>query len=273
MLQRRPFTSSLVLLLVTTVLTTTNNHVVLAQQRQQQPLQPLGDVLHLIFDKDKNSKVTMLELNSQMTMLESLFQNNNGGEGNDNEQTDEYRRIVKRVHSWAPSIFALLDSNGDDGLTKRELQYATKFEQSLKKKSKEGGMRDLLGSVFDLLDENGDDLLSVTELLEGSASSDVIRKVTIQFHKLFPLRKSSNELEEFVKGTIESIGGNTLDEDSVAKGIAYLDDDGDGSISRKEVGKYYNVAGKKFIEVSKQIKQVGPMMAMFSGMDMGGGEL
>mmetsp|Transcript_13213 Transcript_13213/g.23622 ORF Transcript_13213/g.23622 Transcript_13213/m.23622 type:complete len:272 (-) Transcript_13213:19-834(-) len=271
MLQRRPMTSSLVLLLTTTVLTATN-HVALvhAQQRQQQPLQPLGDVLHLILDTDKNSKVTMLEVNSQMTMLESLFQNN-GGEGS--EQADEYRRIVKGVRSWAPSIFALLDSNGDDGLTKRELQYATKFEKSLKKKKNEGGMRDFLGTVFDLLDENGDDSLSVTELLEGSANSDIIRKATVEFHKLFPLRNSPNELKDFVKGTIESIGGNTLDEESVAKGIAYLDDDGDGSISRKEVGKYYSVAGKKFIEVSTQIKQVGPMMAMFSGMDMGEREL
>lgn len=235
------------------------------QPKQQQTLQPLGDVLHLVLDKDKDQRVTMNEVNSQMAMLENLFQNGEGKEG------DEYMRLLTGVKAAAPKIFELLDASGDKALSKSELKYVTKFEKSLKKG---GGMRELLRDVFALLDGDGDDQLSVDELLEGSKSENVITKVTIRFHELFPLRKSPEELEFFVKGAIKSIGGsnNALDRESVVEGMKWIDDDGDGFIQRKEVGKYYNVAGKKFLEISKTIKQMGPMLAMFGGsMDMNGG--
>ena len=221
------------------------------QQRNQQPLQPIGDVLHLVLDKDKNQKVTIIEVNSQLSMLESLFQN---ASPEDDEQGGEYKLLLQGVKASAPTIFTLLDSNNDDGLTKVELQYVTKFEKSL---SKGGGMRDLLRDVYEILDTNGDELLSVDELWEGSSNDEIITKVTDKVHTLFPVRKSSKELEEFVKRTISSIGGGsgrgsgTMDKESIARGIAWIDDDNDGYVSRKEVGKAYNVAGKKFLEISK----------------------
>jgi len=152
---------------------------------------------------------------------------------------------------------------------KNELRYVTKFEKSLKKG---GGMRDLLRDVFSILDVDDDDQLSVDELLDGSKSDDTITKVTTKFHELFPLRKTAKELEYFVKDTVESIGGNTLDKDSIVKEISWIDDGKDGYIQRKEVGKYYSIAGKKFLEISKTIKQMGPMMVLFGGgMNSGGG--
>ena len=256
--QRRSL-SSLLLLLIAAL---TANNVHSQQPKSQQPLQPLGDVLHLVLDKDKDQKVTMDEVNSQMTMLEMLFQGGKGAEG------EEYRQLLKGVKKAAPKMFQLLDSNGDKKLSKFELTYMTKFEKSIKK---DGGLRELVRDVFGILDSDGDDQLSANELLEGSKSSDVIAKVTVRLHELFPLRKTAQELEDFVKDTIESIGGNTLNKESVAKGMEWIDDDGDGYIQRKEVGKYYNIAGTKFLEISKTIKQMGPMMAMFGGMDMGGG--
>mmetsp|Transcript_5736 Transcript_5736/g.10324 ORF Transcript_5736/g.10324 Transcript_5736/m.10324 type:complete len:267 (+) Transcript_5736:80-880(+) len=253
--QRRSLSSVLLLIAALT------NNVHSQQPKSQQPLQPLGDVLHLVLDKDKDQKVTMDEVNSQMTMLEMLFQGGEGAEG------EEYRQLLKGVKKAAPKMFQLLDSNGDAKLSKFEMTYMTKFEKSIKKK--DGGLRELVRDVFGILDSDGDDQLSANELLEGSKSSDVIAKVTVRLHELFPLRKTPQELEDFVKDTIESIGG--VSKESVAKGMAWIDDDGDGYIQRKEVGKYYNIAGTKFLEISKTIKQMGPMMAMFGGMDMGGG--
>ena len=75
-------------------------------------------------------------------------------------------------------------------------------------------------------------------------------------------------MEEFVKVLLQNIGG--VDKENVAAGISWLDEDGDGKISRKEVGMAYNTAGRKFLEVSKTIKQMGPMLALFGGGDMGG---
>ena len=176
------------------------------------------------------------------------------------------------MKAGAPQIFELLDSNNDKSLTKKELSYVTKFEKTL---MKDGGMRDLLRDIMNMLDINNDDLLSIDELVEGSNSDEILSKVADRVHDLLPIRNSSTELHEFVKKTIESITGGesslSIDKESIAKGIAWIDDDNDQHISRKEIGKYYNIAGKKFLEVSKTIKQMGPMLAVFDGMQMNGG--
>lgn len=208
--------------------------------------------------------MTIDEMNTQLGTIGALFQN-----FDDDAQAEEYERQFLAVKAASPKIFELLDSNGDKTLSKSELKYMTKLETSLKKG---GGMRDLLRDVFSLLDTDGDDQLSADELLAGCKSDDVISKATVEFHKLFPLRKNAQELEYFVKDTIESIGGTaSLNKESIAEGMKWIDDDKDGFIQRKEVGKYYNIAGKKFLEISKTVKQMGPMMALFGGMDMNGG--
>lgn len=242
------------------------------QQFQQPPTQPLGDVLHQVLDKDKNQKVTLDEVNSQVGMLEMLFQGNPEGGGNDS--TDEYKQLLSGFTLAAPTLFDLLDTNNDNSLTKSELSYATKFEKALKKG---GGMRELLRDVFSVLDENNDELLSIEEIVNGSGNDQVITKISIRVHELFPMRKDANELKDFVLSSLESIGGGgVVEKESVAKGMKWIDDDGDGHISKIEVGKYYNLAGKKFMEISKTIKQLGPMLAMFGGMDnmngAGGGD-
>lgn len=260
---RRRNAPSFLLLLVAAFATV----VLSQQQKRQQPLRPIGDVLHLFLDKDKNQKVSMSEVDSQISMLEVLFQN--GAEGD--EQGEQYKKILKAVKAAAPTIFALLDSNSDEELSKSELKYVTKFENSLKKG---GGMREFLRDVFSMLDVDGNDQLSADELFAASQSSTIISDVTVRFHTLFPLRGNPSELEEFVKKTIVSFGGqDSLDKESVEKGMKWIDDDGDGYINRKEVGKFYNIAGKQFMDTSKSIRQMGPMLAMFGGMDMntGGG--
>merc|ERR1712176_646488 len=59
---------------------------------QQQQLQPLGDVLHMVLDKDKNQKVTMSEVDSQLGMLGELFSEQTGGT---DEETGGYRTMLK----------------------------------------------------------------------------------------------------------------------------------------------------------------------------------
>ncbi|KAL7524869.1 hypothetical protein ACHAWF_001118 [Thalassiosira exigua] len=229
--------------------------------KQQPPLQPLGDVLHLVLDKDKDQRATMEEVESQTKMLEGLLQ---GAEG---PEAEEYRAMLKGFANKAPLVFELLDVDGDGALTQSELKYATKFEKSLKKG---GGMRDLLRDVFGMLDADGDDRLSADELLAGSKDEELISRATGRFHELFPLRESSGDLEPFVRGVLAAASGGGTDLEGVERGMKWMDDDGDGHIQRKEVGRHYNEAGKKFLEVSKTIKQMGPMLALFGGGDMGG---
>jgi len=266
------FTSSILpplLLMVAAVTLSSVN----SQQFQQPPAQSLGDVLHQLLDKDKNQKVSLEEVNSQLDMLESIFNpaaEFGGQDSNNDDEVNEYKQLLSGFKSAAPTIFKVLDVNSDKSLSKSELAHVTKFEKALKKG---GGMRELLRDLFSILDENADELLSVDELVNGCGNDQVITKISSRVHESFPLRSDADELKEFVMSSIESVigGGAVVDKESVAKGMKWIDDDEDGHVSKKEVGKYYNLAGKKFMEISKTIKQLGPMLTMFGGMDMNGG--
>jgi Ca2+-binding EF-hand superfamily protein len=258
----------LILVIATMIISSVHSQ----QFQQQQQQQPLGVILHQVLDRDKNQKVTLDEVHSQIDMLQMLFQGN--PDDSSTEEVNEYKQLLSGFKLAAPSIFELLDSNDDKSLSKSELVYVTKFEKAMKKG---GGMRELLRDVYSILDENSDELLSIEEIVNGSENDQVITKISARVHELFPLRNDANELKNFVKSSIsESIGGGAngvVDKERVVtKGIEWIDDNGDGHISKKEVGNYYNLAGKKFMEISKTIKQLGPMLAMFGGMDMNGGD-
>ena len=235
-----------------------------AGRRPQQQLQPLGDVLLLILDKDKDQKVTMEEVNSQMKILEQLF--SGGDEGK------EYLEMLLWVKIVVPYLFDLLDSNGDKLLTKEELNYITKFEKSL---SKGGSFKNFVRASFEILDSNGDDELSPEEIVAALTSEETLLKIATEFHKLFPLRSTADKLADFVRMIVTSIGGggdeSVWNVDTVKVGIQWLDTDHDGLVQRKEVGKAYNEAGKKFLEVAKIVKSMGPMLALFGGADFSGG--
>ena len=274
---RRHTTSNLPLLLLTVVATTITS--VHSQQFQPPPptTQPLGEVLHQLLDKDKNQKVTLDEVNSQLDMLDLLFNPTTADtSGGENSEVNEYKQLLSGVKSATPTLFHLLDTNQDMSLSKSELAHVTKFEKALKKG---GGMRELLRDVFAIVDTNMDELVSVDEIVDGCGNNDqvMITKIASRVLELFPVRNDADKLKEFVMSSIESIVGGSgagavvLDKESVTKGMKWIDDDEDGHISKKEVGKYYNLAGKKFMEISKTIKQIGPMLSMFGGMDMNGG--
>ena len=230
---------------------------------------PLGEVLHQVLDSNKDNKVTFAEVQAQLSMLEVLFDQaaDADEQGRKNTKYLNNKKMLDGVKAVAPTLFELLDSNSDKRLTKEELEYVTKFEESLKKG---GGMRDFLRDVFFIFDADGDDQLSADELFNASQSDKAIKEVTVLFHKLFPLRETAADLEAFVKKTIDSLGGtDSIDIEKVKKGMKWIDDDGDGYISRKEVGKAYSSAGRQFMEISKTVKMMGPMMALFGGGDMG----
>jgi len=252
-----------ILSLPTLLLLSVTTNVAVSQQPQK--LQPLGDVLLLMMDKNKDQKVTMEEVNSQMTMLEELFQQ---GDGQPGEEENENLAMVQGAKAVAPHMFQLLDSNGDQALSKSELAYTTKFEKSLKKG---GGFREFIRECFALLDTDGDDRLSVDEVLRATTDGP-LSSLADKLHALFPLRPTAGELHAVLRLALQSIGGTDVwNHASVEAGIRWIDADRDGYIQRKEVGSAYATAGKKFLETTKTIKTMGPMLAMFGGGDMGMG--
>lgn len=234
---------------------------VVVSQNQQPKLQPLDQVLMMVLDSDKDSKITRGEISDSMTMLKNLF---------GSSQESENSQLVDKVELYVPLIFQLLDANEDNKLSKTELKYVVKFEQSLKKN---GGMRDLIRDLFGILDTNNDDLLSVVELMR-SAADGPLTVIASRVHELFPMRSSSSEFKGVLGMTMVMLQGVTgaddWNEDNAREGLRWIDSDGDGMISRTEVGGAYKASGMKFMEVAKQIKTMGPMLAMMGG-GMGGG--
>lgn len=233
-------------------------------RRPEPYLKPMGEVLHEVFDTDKDHGATLQEIEKQMPTLQKNVVNSNGVD------RDEYTRWMEGVKGALPALFDLLDVNGDMTLSHAELGFATMFEDSLRGG---GGMAGLVRDAFGILDADGDDQLSVDELRAASRSKDVIAAVAAKCHALFPLRDTPQELERFVAGAVDAMGFQDMSREDMEEYIAWWDSDDDNHIQRREVGKRYNIAGRKFLEIAKLVRTVGPMIVMratFGGPEPGG---
>ena len=85
-------TSCTLLLLL---LLSSSSHAQPQKKQQDRPLPTIGDTLHQVCDKDKNSKVTMNEINTQLNMLEGLF--TSVGQDNMNERESDYMEMFTAV--------------------------------------------------------------------------------------------------------------------------------------------------------------------------------
>ena len=231
----------------------------------------------------------MSEVETQLAMLQGMFAGTGGGGGGDDDaETQEYQAVLHAVTRAAPTVFALMDTNQDQVVSKTELKFATEFEKAIKPttKSKSSPLKEFVRYCFETIDTDQDAQLSPEELLavlssqsneddETTAVSQIARKL----YELFPkLRATPTALEDFIVSAMTSTmlttrgettggeGGITLEE--VTTGMHWIDTNQDGKIQRTEVGQAYNKFGKKFLELSKQIKTMGPLLAMMGG---GGG--
>lgn len=265
--------------------------VMLSHSQQQQPpkrppLQPLDKVLLLVLDKNRDSKVTRDEVGESMLMLELLLQmppTPVDGSDNDNAAAG-YSTLIQWLKTSSPIIFNLLDTNNDNILSPAELKVFVQFEQSLTKKGV-GGMKELVRDLFAFIDMNNDDQLSNDELLakvtvnpssnnndddKGDDDDDtdedlLATKIRNGLLSLFPTLRTDivdADIMPLIMSAMKQYMDVTMNT---------LDTDNNGYISRSEVGKYYNTGGKKIMEVSKMIKTMGPMIAMFGGGAAGGG--
>merc|ERR1712183_1013404 len=86
-----------------------------AAQQKPPSAQPLGNVLHMVFDEDKDGKVTMTEVNKQLDVLQNVL---SGGATDDEGQL--YLEMLKASKSAAPKLIQLMDVDGDKSLSKKE---------------------------------------------------------------------------------------------------------------------------------------------------------
>ena len=257
--------------------TTTNTVLVVNAQQEyyshrgkKQPRpQPIGDVLFMLFDQDKDGEVTLTEVQKQLKVIEGVMAPAPTEEIEDHPGSIEYRQMIKTAMKVAPHLFELLDANEDGVLKMWEFKFITKFERSLQKG---GDMKQVLRDCFAIVDYNGDDEITKTEWFNAPTT-----EVTAVIHKLFPLRPTPEEFHGlFVKFvatptpqvTTSSEDGSSADEtmtggqkmsaDFFTKSLfASIDENRDGILQRGEVSIAYNKAGRQFLEMSKSIKQMG----------------
>lgn len=222
--------------------------------------QRVDQIAMLVFDTDKDGKVTEPEVMQTMGTLEALLSEDPDG---------TYMGMLQGAKNIAPHLFDLLDSDSSSSLSPGEMKWIATFEKSLKS----GAARNLTRDCFAAVDTSSDDKLDVSELTAASQpDGEVLSEVVELVHTAFPLRKDAGDLKKLLIRGLEAIGD--VSSASISGGIGIVDTNGDGVIDRKEAGKAYGSAKKQFLTASSTLQEMGPMIAMFGGMNGGGfGEL
>ena len=217
--------------------------------------QPIDDVIMQVFDKDVDKRITLKEV--AMTLdgfaeMSGMFMDPETGQ-------NKMGKLIDAAKKMAPSIFAILDADDSKGLSKKEVVWFAKVQKAFNS----GALRNLTRDCFDTLDADSDDSLSADEL---QAASDVdgapLGEVVALVHAAFPIRKDAAELKQLLVDLQGAAGAG------LAEGVALIDADADGQISRKEAGKAFLAAKKAFLAAVTTLQEMGPMLAMFGG---GGG--
>lgn len=223
--------------------------------------QPLHEVIMQVFDKDHNGKVSLPEVDKSLTSFAAMA----GAFGGDTAGPNKMAEMVEAARKVAPHLFELLDADDSKSLSSAELKWVAKVQKGLKS----GALRNLTRDVFDTIDIDADSVLTATEMQSAAeVDGEVLPKVVELVHEALPIRKSAAELQALLTKGAEAAGASGL---SLAVLIKYLDNDGDGQVDRKEAGRAFKAFKDAFLQASKSLQEMGPMLAMFGDMDESGG--
>ncbi len=232
---------------------------------EEQPPPPLEEVVMQVFDKDHNGKITLEEMESVADQIVAMT---SGGEGAENSES---AIMVKQARKFCPTIFNLLDGNGDGKLVTSEVKVVGRLEKALKS----GELRNMTRDIFDAIDNNSDNRLSASEIQAAMMPAMLSRLVGI-VTEVLPLPALEAAVRNgdihgpLSKQAEDNGSGPHHGQDVISSGVRMLDTNNDGEIERAEAGKAYNKFKKTFLRASGLFVQMGPMLTMLSMM--GGGQ-
>ena len=228
---------------------------VLGQPGGGQPMQSLDAVIMQVFDKDHSGSVSLKETDSTLTALGGMV----GGmrsPGDDGGGPNEIEGMIQSAKDFAPTLFGLLDSDGSKTLDKKELLWVTKFQKALQS----GGLRNLTRDVFAALDTDEDGSVTTAE----SEAEDVT-----QLAAIVELVQAVLPLPNLLVDTADAEQRDGLRK-HLKTAMGMLDADSDGAVTKLEAGKAFKAFRVMFLKAAKNLREMGPMLAMFGGMDGGG---
>lgn len=217
-------------------------------------MQSLDAVIMQVFDKDHSGSVTLKETDSTLTALGSMV----GGmrSPGDNGGPSEIEGMIQSAKDFAPTLFNLLDGDGSKTLDKKELLWVTKFQKVLQS----GGLRNLTRDVFAALDTDEDGSVTTAE----SETEDVA-----QLASIVELVQAVLPLPNLLVDTADAAQRDGLRK-HLKHAMGMLDADSDGAVTKLEAGKAFKSFRLMFLKAAKNLREMGPMLAMFGGMDGGG---
>ena len=222
--------------------------------------QPLDAIIMQVFDKSHDGKISTQEVSQTLDAFAAFSGMGQPPQGQGPNEMDLMVAAAKRI---APVLFELLDADSSKSLTAAEVEPIVGVQKAFKS----GVLRNLTREVFEAVDTDSDDALSAGEL-EAAAVEDgpVLDQVVALVHAAFPIRKDAAELKAILLKAAKTLGA-----DKVQGAVKWADADGNGILDRKEVGKAYKTAKDYFLKGAQTLQTMGPMLAMFGGMDMDGG--
>ena len=217
-------------------------------------MQSLDAVIMQVFDKDHSGSVTLKETDSTLTALGSMV----GGmrSPGDNGGPSEIEGMIQSAKDFAPTLFNLLDGDGSKTLDKKELLWVTKFQKVLQS----GGLRNLTRDVFAALDTDEDGSVTTAE----SETEDVA-----QLASIVELVQAALPLPNLLVDTADAAQRDGLRK-HLKHAMGMLDADSDGAVTKLEAGKAFKSFRLMFLKAAKNLREMGPMLAMFGGMEGGG---
>ena len=228
---------------------------VLGQPGGGAPLQSLDAVIMQVFDKDHSGSVSLKETDSTLTALGGMV----GGmksPGDAGGGPNEIEGMIESAKQFAPALFGLLDSDGTKTLDGKELLWVTKFQKVLQN----GALRNLTRDVFAALDADEDGSVTTAE----SETEDVA-----QLAAIVELMQAVLPLPNLLVDTADAEQRDGLRK-HLKTAMGMLDADSDGGVTKLEAGKAFKAFRVMFLKAAKSLREMGPMLAMFGGMDGGG---
>jgi len=218
------------------------------------PLQSLDAVVMQVFDKDHSGSVSLKEAENTLTALGGMVSGMRSP-GDDGGGPSEMEGMIKQAKEFAPNFFALLDSDKSTTLDGDELKWITKFQKVLQN----GALRNLTRDVFAALDADDDGSLTTAE--SETEDAERLARVVELVQEVFPLPNLLVDTADAKQSTVLRTHLRTI--------ASMLDGDADGAVTKLEAGKAFKAFRVMFLKAAKTLREMGPMLALFGGMDGG----
>jgi len=205
---------------------------------------PLDETLMNVLDKNHDGKVMLSEVNESLDGFAAM-----GAMGQEPGQgPSEVTLMLRAAKIGAPGIFKLMDADASGALTQDELKWVETAYTAI---ATQGVLKKLVQDIFAAIDSDSDETMSEAEM-RAAVESETLDVLLGIIKAQLPIPALSAESS---RATLQ---------ENFKEVVGHLDTDGDGAVERKEMLAAARAFKAMFMKGVKTVKEMGPMLAMFS---------